>query len=74
MILDQADLHPKSLPARSPILRDEGRDFDLRISDFLDSKSLVASGYAGLRLAFCETIMTDAFSETPILVRAWTED
>ena len=74
MILDQADLHSKRLPARSPVLRDEGRGFDIRVSDFLESKSLYASGYAGLRLAFCETIMADAFPETPIFVRAWTED
>jgi hypothetical protein len=68
VVLDQADLNSKHLPAR------EGRDFDIRISDFLNSKSLYGSGDARLGLAFCETIMADALSKIPIFVGTRTED
>jgi hypothetical protein len=73
-VLGQADLNSKHLPAHRPALRDEGKDFDIRVSDFLNSKSLVASGHAGLRFPFCKTIMADAFPETPILIGTRTED
>src|SRR4030042_2285012 len=51
-----------------------GRRQGFRYSDFVDSKSLSGSGEVRLRLAFCETIMTDALSEIPIFVCTRTED
>jgi len=45
-----------------------------RSSDFLSSDRLDGSGKAELGFAFCETIMTDAFSQAPILIGSRAEN